>query len=69
MQVLLSAARDVSSSWQQIEAFTKRENNDGRRLRVGTVLIVTPGRLEHGGVGRQTGYFLGAHGAGLLGLH
>jgi glycosyltransferase involved in cell wall biosynthesis len=33
-------------------------SNDSRR-RVGTVLIVTPGGLEHGGgIGRQMGYFL-----------
>src|SRR5271156_6621981 len=42
--------------------FTNRAdvNRDGLRTR--TVLIVTPGGLEHGGgIGRQMGYFLRAH--------
>jgi glycosyltransferase involved in cell wall biosynthesis len=35
--------------------------NDGQK-KVGTVLIVTPGGLEHGGgIGRQMGYFLQMH--------
>jgi len=47
-----------------IEALAKRDNNEGGGLRAGTVLIVTPGGLEHGGgIGRQMGYFLRAHGA------
>lgn len=39
---------------------TKRDNADGLQIR--TVLIVTPGGLEHGGgIGRQMGYFLRAY--------
>jgi glycosyltransferase involved in cell wall biosynthesis len=40
-----------------IRSFTKHDNAD-----TGTVLIVTPGGLEHGGgIGRQMGYFLRAN--------
>ena len=43
--------------------FTKHSDADG--LSTGTVLIVTPGGLEHGGgIGRQMGYFLRADQAG-----
>jgi glycosyltransferase involved in cell wall biosynthesis len=43
-------------------SFTKRDDADGDGLRTGTVLIVTPGGLEHGGgIGRQMGYFLRAY--------
>src|SRR6266446_10787527 len=45
-----------------IEALTKRNNNADSQLRTRTVLIVTPGGLEHGGgIGRQMGYFLRAY--------
>ena len=38
-------------------SFTRSDDDD--ELRTGTVLIVTPGGLEHGGgIGRQMGYFL-----------
>ena len=44
---------------------TKCDDADYDGLRTGTVLIVSPGGLEHGGgVGRQMGYFLRAYQAG-----
>ena len=42
--------------------FTKRGDADTEGLRTCTVLIITPGGLEHGGgIGRQMGYFLRAY--------
>jgi glycosyltransferase involved in cell wall biosynthesis len=44
---------------------TKRIDPHAHELVTGTVLIVTPGGLEHGGgIGRQMGYFLRANQAG-----
>jgi glycosyltransferase involved in cell wall biosynthesis len=46
-------------------SFGKYNGADGDGLRTGTVLIVTPGGLEHGGgIGRQMGYYLRAYQAG-----
>ena len=43
-------------------SFTKRTDPHADGLETGTVLIVTPGGLEHGGgIGRQMGYFLRAN--------
>jgi len=42
--------------------FAKRDDTETDALRTRTVLIVTPGGLEHGGgIGRQMGYFLRAY--------
>ena len=42
-------------------SFTKHDDADGDGRQRGTVLLVTPGGLEHGGgIGRQMGYFLQA---------
>ena len=42
--------------------FAKRDDAETDGLRTRTVLIVTPGGLEHGGgIGRQMGYFLRAY--------
>jgi glycosyltransferase involved in cell wall biosynthesis len=47
--------------WNMSRSFTKHDDANGDGLRTGTVLIVTPGGLEHGGgIGRQMGYFLQA---------
>jgi glycosyltransferase involved in cell wall biosynthesis len=48
-----------------VDRVLKRRNPSGRdRLPAGTVLIVSPGGLEHnGGIGRQMGYFLRAQSA------
>src|SRR5262245_35365966 len=46
-------------------SITKCDDADYDGLRTGTVLIVSPGCLEHGAaVGRQLGYFLRAYRAG-----
>jgi glycosyltransferase involved in cell wall biosynthesis len=51
-----------STSVDDESDFTKRDNADTDGLRTHTVLIVTPGGLEHGGgIGRQMGYFLRAY--------
>jgi len=42
--------------------FTRLDDAGHDELRTGTVLIITPGGLEHGGgIGRQMGYFLQVH--------
>jgi glycosyltransferase involved in cell wall biosynthesis len=49
------------TSWNMHRSFTKHDDADGDGQQRGTVLIVTPGGLEHGGgIGRQMGYFLQA---------
>ena len=51
--------------WTMDRSFGKYNGADGDGLRTGTVLIVTPGGLEHGGgIGRQMGYYLRAYQAG-----
>src|SRR5262249_7943649 len=48
----------MSALWVMHRSFRKRQHNDGGRP-TGSILIVTPGGLEHGGgIGRQMGYFL-----------
>ena len=48
----------MSVLWVIHRSVRKHEDTDGGRP-TGSVLIVTPGGLEHGGgIGRQMGYFL-----------
>src|SRR6516162_6676831 len=50
-----------STSRTMDRSFTKRTDPHADGLETGTVLIVSPGGLEHGGgIGRQMGYFLRA---------
>jgi glycosyltransferase involved in cell wall biosynthesis len=51
----------VSTLSKMDRSSPKCDDTDGDGLRTGTVFIVTPGGLEHGGgIGRQMGYFLQA---------
>jgi glycosyltransferase involved in cell wall biosynthesis len=59
----------VSIFRREIADLTGQNNSNGGPLPAGTVLIVTPGGLEHGGgIGRQMGYFLRAYHADPEGL-